>query len=139
MVTWMKFIWFLRSQDYFSYLIQSLTEAIKDIGAFFVILMLACIGLADAFHSLSRSMGEQSFIGNFYGSVRFIWLFVLGQNEQIENVDVFGDILYFIASIVLLIIMLNVLIALAGESLGRCEERRVEFAIKSKVELLTEL
>lgn len=53
--------------------------------------------------------------------------------------DVYGDILYFIASIILLIIMLNVLIALAGKSLERAADNRIEYAYKEKVQLLNEL
>ena len=79
----LKFVWFLRSQDLFAYLIQSLVEAIMDIRPFFVILIITCIGFSDAFLSLSRSLGKDAFVGNFYESFRYTWLFVLGQPPEI--------------------------------------------------------
>jgi len=133
---WMKFVWFLRSIHYFAYLIRSLVEAINDIRSFFVILIVTCIGFADAFLSLSRSLGKDGFVTNYYGAFRYTWLFVLGQNPGIENMNVYADILYFVASVYLLIILLNVLIAIAGNSLSVAQETKDENALKAKVELL---
>jgi hypothetical protein len=135
---WLKFVYFLRSQYYFSYLVRSLREAVQDIFTFLVILIITCLGFADAFLSLSRSM-EQGFLTNYYGAFRYSWLFVLGQNDLIEDADYYADILYFLASILILIIMLNTLIALAGASLERAKENKVEYEYKAKVELLREL
>ena len=135
----LKFVWFLRSQDLFAYLIQSLVEAIMDIRPFFVILIITCIGFSDAFLSLSRSLGKDAFVGNFYESFRYTWLYVLGQNPEIENMNYFADFIYFIASIYLLIILLNVLIAIAGNALGNAQESKDEHALAAKIELLSEL
>jgi len=135
----LKFVWFLRSQEYFAYLIRSLVEAMKDIRAFFVILIITCIGFADAFHSFSRSLKEDGFVENFYQSFRFVWLAITGFGSAFESTAVFGDILWFIATIYLVIILLNVLIAIAGESLGRAMENIEEQALKAKVSLLSEL
>jgi hypothetical protein len=46
---------------------------------------------------------------------------------------VYGDILYFFGTCVLLIVMLNVLIALAGGALERAQESKTEYAYKEKV------
>jgi len=70
-------------------------------------------------------MKDGGFLDNYYSSIRFSWLFLLGQNDQIENINIYGDILYFFAGIVLLIVMLNVLIALSGNALERAKENRV--------------
>jgi hypothetical protein len=136
---WVKFIWFLRTVSYFSYLIQSLTQAFRDINAFFIILLLACIGYGDAFHSLSRSMGDNSFVEGYYDSFKFSWLFVIGQGGLPDNTNAYGDIIYFTASVIMIIVMLNVLIAIAGEALGNAQENKIEFAYKAKTELLVEL
>jgi len=103
------------------------------------ILIIACVGLADAFKSYSRSIKDGGFLDNYYSSIRFSWLFLFGQNDQIENINIYGDILYFFAVIVLLIVMLNVLIALSGKALERADENRVEYGYKEKVQLLNEL
>ena len=84
-------------------------------------------------------MKDGGFLDNYYSSIRFSWLFLLGQNDQIENINIYGDILYFFAGIVLLIVMLNVLIALSGKALERADENRVEYGYKEKVQLLYEL
>jgi hypothetical protein len=84
-------------------------------------------------------MNDGGFLKDYYSSIRFSWLFLLGQNEQIENINIYGDILYFFAGIVLLIVMLNVLIALSGKALERADENRVEYGYKEKVQLLYEL
>lgn len=73
-----KFIWFLRSLDFFSYLILSLMQAAHDIRAFGAILIIACLCFADAFLSFSRSMGEKGHAVNYYESLMWIWLLVLG-------------------------------------------------------------
>jgi hypothetical protein len=135
---WVKFIWFLRTINYFSYLIQMLTQAFKDMAAFFIILILACIGYADAFHSLSRSMDE-GFLKGYYDSFKFSWLFCIGQGGLPEGTNYYGDIVYFTASVIMIIVMLNVLIAIAGEALNNAQENKVEFAYKAKTELLVEL
>jgi|688.fasta_scaffold661847_2 hypothetical protein len=52
-----------------AYLIRSLFEAAKDIQIFFVILMITCIGFADAFLSLSNAMDlryDSGFLPNYY-------------------------------------------------------------------------
>lgn len=84
-------------------------------------------------------MEEDSFLNNYYESFKFIWLFVIGMGDAPEDAGYYADILTFVASISLLIIMLNVLIAIAGESLASAEAMKVEHAYKAKVELLHEL
>ena len=135
----LKFTAFLRSQDLFAYLVHSLISSINDIIPFFIMLIITCIGFADAFLSLSRSLEKNPFVTNFYESFRYTWLYVLGQNPEIENMNYFADFIYFIASIYLLIILLNVLIAIAGNALGNAQESKDEHALAAKVELLSEL
>ena len=129
-----------------AYLVQSLFEAAKDIQIFFVILMIACVGFADAYLSLSNSMafnknGDISFFPNYYQSFKATWLMTIGEFGllPVEKFDTFGDILFFACSIVLLIIMLNVLIAIAGNSLATAEENKVQYAYKERVGLIAEL
>ena len=73
---------------------------------------------------------------NYYESFKFIWLFVVGMGDAPEGEGFYADILTFVTSIALLIIMLNVLIAIAGKSLESAEEKKVEQAYKAKVEIL---
>jgi hypothetical protein len=47
-------------------LIRSLVETVYDIQAFFIILIIACVGFADAFMSYSRSMKDGGFLDNYY-------------------------------------------------------------------------
>lgn len=135
---WLKFVYFLRSMPYFAYLVRTLRETFNYIAAFFIILIITCLGFADAFLSLSRSMKDEGFLDNYYAAFRYSWLFVLGGSDPVEN-DIYGDILYFLASIFLIIIMLNVLIATAGEALSAAQESKTEYAFKAKVELLRDL
>ena len=135
----LKFTGFLRSQDLFAYLVHSLITSINDIIPFFIILIITCIGFATAFLSLSRSLDKNEFVDNYYESFRYIWLFVLGQNPEIENMNTFADIIYFIASVYLLIILLNVLIAIAGNALATAQGSKDEHALAAKVELLNQL
>ena len=81
-------------------------------------------------------MQEDGFLGNYYESFKFIWLFVVGLGDAPEDKGYYADILTFVTSIALLIIMLNVLIAIAGKSLENAEELKVEQAYKAKVEIL---
>ena len=60
---------------------------------------------------------EEGFLDNYYAAFRYSWLFVLGGSDPTDG-DIYGDILYFVASIFLIIIMLNVLIAIAGDALS---------------------
>ena len=108
--------------------------------------MIACIGFADAYLSLSNSMaykkdGDRSFMPNYYQSFKATWLMTLGEFGlfPVDKFDTFGDILFFVSSIILLIIMLNVLIAIAGNSLANAEEFKVQFAYKERVGLIAEL
>ena len=129
-----------------AYLIRSLFEAAKDIQIFFLILIIACIGFADAFLSLSNAMAlhnkdDNSFVPNYYQSFKATWLMTIGEFGlfPLDKFDTFGDILFFVCSIILLIIMLNVLIAIAGNSLATAEENKVQYAYKERVGLIAEL
>jgi hypothetical protein len=110
---WLKFVYFLRTMPYFAYLVRAIRMAFKEIEAFFIILMIICLGIADSFLSFSRSM-EAGFLDNYYGAFRYSWLFVLGSNDLIEDADVYADILYFVSSVLVQIVILNVLIGLAS-------------------------
>jgi hypothetical protein len=108
--------------------------------------MIACIGFADAYLSLSNSMAykkdeDLSFFPNYYQSFKATWLMTIGEFGlfPVDKFDTFGDILFFVCSIVLLIIMLNVLIAIAGNSLATAEENKVQYAYKERVDLIAEL
>jgi len=63
--------------------VRSLVEAVKDIRAFFFILMVACLGFADAFLSLSRSMGDDAFLKGYYQAFKYAWLFCIGSADSI--------------------------------------------------------
>jgi hypothetical protein len=52
---WCKALYFLRSIDATGYLVRSLEEVIKDMGAFLFVLGIFIMGYADAFSSLSKA------------------------------------------------------------------------------------
>ena len=66
-------------------------------------------------------------------------MFTLGEFNGYEDFDYFGDILFFMTTVIMIIIMLNVLIAIAGNSLSQAEENKVQYAYREKVNLICEL
>jgi hypothetical protein len=66
-------------------------------------------------------------------------LFTLGAFDGTDAFDVYGDILFFITTVTLIILMLNVLIAIAGNSLSQAEENKVQYAYRERVSLISEL
>lgn len=54
---------------------------------------------------------------NALTAIKWTWLLVLGQEgTDLENMDPFGWFMFWVATIILLIVMLNVLIAIASNS-----------------------
>ena len=63
------------------------------------------------------SGNDGSFTPNALTAIKWTWLLVLGQEgTELENMDPFGWFMFWVATIILLIVMLNVLIAIASNS-----------------------
>ncbi|CDW73669.1 wd-40 repeat protein [Stylonychia lemnae] len=131
LIMWVKFFYFLRIFQLTASLIRIIIEICKDMAAFSFILMIAMIGFANSFYILainvvSLSEAEEKFTGqNFL--LAMIYSFRTGLGDF--NTDGFGStynqiiwIIFLLEAILIQIILLNLLIAIMGDTFSKVTE-----------------
>ena len=96
--------------------------------AFLIVFALLVFGFADSFGSISMSMiykelpEDEIIERSFFKQIVFSYLLALGEFENIESYDTFAWIYFIVASMVQLVIMLNMLIAILGKTFEHVQE-----------------
>ena len=119
---WLKFLYFLRIFKATGYLIRMIVDVIYDMRVFFLVLMIVIVAFADSFFSLSSAQAEENrFAGeNFLQAIIYSYRTGLGDfvadvyNQSIQAVSIW--IIFILASILVLIVLMNLLIAIISES-----------------------
>jgi hypothetical protein len=126
LMLWIKFLYFFRIFQSTGYLIRIITEVVIDMRHFLLILALTIIAFGDAMRSISTSEEPgNEFIPNYADSFTYPYRMILGDFDP----DSFGVvnraymwILFILCTVFNMIIMLNLLIAIIGESFSRVNE-----------------
>jgi len=136
---WFKFFYFLRSLDSTSYLVRIITNVAYDMIQFMVIFGMTVVGYADAFYSASNALPvEERFIGSYVDSLLYTYLLTLGEFGT-DNFDALSWFLFISATIINLIIMLNLLIAVISETFANAGETKEEAKFKERVAVMADL
>jgi len=123
LLMWAKFLYFLRIFYTTGYLIRMLSNVIWDMKVFLLILFLVYFGFGEAFLRLSENSDpEASFILNY----AYCWVYAYRLSLGDTAADTFNDtiqpttlwIVWCICLLLTNIVMLNMLIAIIGESFG---------------------
>jgi len=146
---WMKFFYFLRIFDSTAPLIRMIVEITADIRPFLLVLVVAIFGFANGFFllALNRSSevpeGEESyrFLTTYIEALRYVYLLGLGE----FGVDEFAGkdetvlwIFFIIASIFILIVLLNLLIAIMSDTFAKVAATSDQAMMREHLQLIME-
>ena len=121
LIIWLKSLYYLRIFRNVGYLTSMIIQVIKDMTYFFVILVISIFAFGNSFYVLSQSYSDknQRFINNYSEGITFTFRLLLGDFET----DRFGEdhlilvwMLFSVATIFLIVVLLNLLISIISES-----------------------
>jgi hypothetical protein len=145
-ILWIKLFYFLRVFESTSKLIRMIFEIVNDMKNYLIVLSIGIFGFANGFYILSQNQqGLDPFAGEtFLGSVIYSYRFTLGDFStddfnSLAPVDtILVWIIFIIASMFMVIILLNLLIAIMGDTFGRVLENVTNLTVREKVMLVSE-
>lgn len=143
---YLRFFYFLRIFDSSAHLVRTIIEITYDIRNFLFVFMVGVIGFGASFFILSNNnqvnAEPNSFITSF--SMSFIYSYRLSLGDF--DTDAFEDsyntitlwVLFIICSMFTAIIMLNMLVAIMGESFNRVNEQSECQRVREHLQLIVE-
>ena len=127
---WARAIGYFRIFNKYRYLLRVIMEIIKDMIPFFLILFTSSIAFSML---LCVSQGDIS----FYSA--FVSVYLLDQTNFFFKLDSIENVLvFFLASLLNPIIMLNLLIAIMGDTYDRVQEDQIVADYREMTELILE-
>jgi hypothetical protein len=128
LVIWFRFFYLLRVFSETAYLVSMIEAIIWQMKYFVLALIIAIIAFANTFFILGRNSDGDNFAGN---NVWYAFLFSYRMGLGDFDTDGFGTddevliwVLWFLNTIAILIIMLNLVIAIMGDIFGKVQEVR---------------
>lgn len=143
---WIKFFYFLRIFAPTAAFIRMITEVIKDMSIFTLIFILGVITFANTFFMLdgaNTNLIEERVAGDsWFQTIAYIYINSMGEFDT----DGFGKSehssalwLYWLGCTVMMqIIMLNLLIAIMGDTFDKVQEKREQARIRENCALMYE-
>ena len=122
LLMWLKLFYLLRVFFTTAFLVRMITEIVRDMKWFVFLFLLSVGAFANTFYILSFNSGEGHFVEkNFFIALAQSYKMGLGEFE-IEDFSTTEYLLWFMATLVMLIVMLNMLIAIMGDTFERVQE-----------------
>lgn len=124
---WLKLLYFLRIFRSTSYLIRMVIIVISEMRIFLLILFITVIAFGDSLLKIAygNEPGDDQFIKSFPGAIFFTYNLILGDWDT----DKFGSValplvnaLFVLCTLLNMVVMLNLLISIIGESFSRITE-----------------
>jgi len=137
-MVWIKLFYFLRIFRPTSSFIRMIVEMIKDIRIFLLIFFIAIFAFANFYYVIEKGNKNdkvvEDFDGDYGGAIVYTYMQALG---ELGNGN-FGKsafpslywVIFFMSTILLTITMLNLLIAIMGDTFDRVQEVAVEAQAK---------
>ena len=143
LMLYFKLFYFLRIFYSTAYLVRMIIEIMWDMKVFVGVLMIATAAFGNAFYILDRnSTEEENIIGkNFIDALIYSYKMGLGDFDT----DNFGTrdeevlwIFFILNSIIVLIVLLNLLIAIMGDTFDKVQETQVSSIFKERASMILE-
>ena len=116
----LKFFYFLRIFDKTAYLIRIITNITYDVQYFLYILIIAILGIANGFLILSRTNPPESqYVTSITDSIFYTYRMIIGDfdvNKFGEKNVTFSKLVFILATILVMILLLNILIAIMSDT-----------------------
>ena len=129
---WTKFLYFFRIYKSTGYLIRMLIQVAIDMQVFLLVMIIIICGIANSFVVLSvGSTNNSDFVGSgsFFAEFEYVYRIILGDFDTSVFTDsvqpLMAWFLFFIATLMIMIIMLNLLISIIGETFSQFNENYV--------------
>ncbi|CDW77734.1 wd-40 repeat protein [Stylonychia lemnae] len=146
LIFYMRFFYFLRIFDSSSHLVRTIIEITFDIRNFLFVFFLGIIGFGTSFYILSNNNLKEKegavFIESFWESFIFSYRMALG-DFQLDDFPKATDIfliytLFVICSLFSAVILLNMLVAIMGDSFNRVNETSENQIVREHLQLIVE-
>lgn len=144
---WLKFFSFLRIFESFSAFIRMIIEMFKDMATFLSMLILGILSFANAFYILDRAKNDQGEAANISGknfidSVIYIYRTGLGDFATDDyNASKYSMILwtlFLLCTVFIQILLLNLLIAIMGDTFERVQEMKEQAQLREICALIAD-
>jgi hypothetical protein len=142
LVLYFKLFYFLRIFFATAYLVRMIIEIIKDMQFFVGVLMIATIAFGNAFYILGRNSSGDNLAGENIIDA-FIFSYKMGLGDFIT--DGFGTrdeeilwIFFLLNSLIILIVLLNLVIAIMGDTFDRVQETQENSMLKELTNMIRE-
>jgi hypothetical protein len=123
---WSRVFYLLRVFDSTAYLVSMITAIISDMVYFMYALIITMLAFGNAYFILGRNTEDDNFAGS---DIWEAWIYSVRTGLGDFNTDGFGTsdevliwIIWFINTIIIVIILLNLVIAIMGDTFGRVQE-----------------
>jgi len=139
-VLYLKFFYFLRVFDNTAPLIRMIIQISFDIRYFIMVFFIAVIGFGNGLYILSENNPpDTEFTKGFVDAILQVYRMALGD----FNTDNFGSVnvwlvwcVFLVSTLLIMIILLNLLIAIMGDSFGRVQETAEQAMIQERLQLI---
>jgi hypothetical protein len=133
LLCWIRGLTYFRAFTYTRYYVRMILEVAKDTASFFLILLYSTFAFA-VLYSISTAGKNLGLIG----SISKMYELEMGSFST-ENFDLLDWICFLFASIVNIIIMLNLLISILGDAFNRVSEKADEADATEMLHIIIEL
>jgi len=145
LIFYLRFFYFLRIFDSSAHLIRTIIEITADIRYFLFVFLLGIMGFGATFMILSNNNDKDSetqFISSIGGAFIYSYLLSLGE-FNLDSFDKSEDVwliwlLFVICSMFTTIVLLNMLVAIMGESFSRVNEQSENQRVREHLQLIVE-
>lgn len=145
-IAWFNIFYLMRMIKATSFFIKMIQEMIVDILPFLAIFFISILSFTNAFYVMDRATGKDITGGSYTAASTYMYLTALGEfgwgDMSIEhydsNYEVYFSILFFLATVLVQIILLNLLIAIMGDTYDRVMEIAEEAYIRELCSLIAE-
>ena len=145
LLLWYKLLKFLRINKNFAYLIRMIAMVVSDMSPFLVVFTVLLIAFADAFFSESTTTpickekpDEERCLPTFFSAVVHSYTTALGEFDTFPAWSWTAWLLFLICTIFNLIVMLNLLIAIIGDTYGRVSNTKHLHATRELCGVITD-
>lgn len=146
LIMWLKLLYFLRLFAPTAALIRMIVEITQDMFVFTIIYFIAIVGFADAFfilaYNLNSNEENEMFDNNFLLAIIYSYRTGLGDFDTaaFENSNDKGlwYVLFVVQTVFIQIVLLNLLIAIMGDTFDKVTEKREESKLKEICEMMSD-
>jgi hypothetical protein len=149
-ILWIKMFYFLRVFDATQRLIRMIIEIVNDMKNFLIVLLIGVLAFTGGLYIIQQGLGSDNlFVGESTFDA-FIYTYRMAQGDFIlDEFDTFATnglyveyyliwFIFILGSLFLVIVLMNLLIAIMGDTFSRVLEQVQNLDVREKVMLISE-